>query len=89
MTGGKKWVLVITDEQSDWLKDVADKTNLKGSDIVREMLNNIMEDDKKFISSLANAQLKIKLQALNDKKAALAEEERELKKQFSGDKVLA
>lgn len=84
MTGGKKWVLVVTDEQHDWLLMVREKTHLKGSDIVRELISRQMEDDdKKFIASLANAQLKIQLQNINDRKAALAEQERLIRKQFS------
>lgn len=88
MTGGKKWLLVITDEQHAWIKDVIRDTGLKGSDIVREVLDRVMgEDDKKFRQSLSQAQLKIKLESINDRRAALEEEAAKLKKQLSGERV--
>lgn len=89
MTGGKKWMTVLREEHHEWLKDVIKQTDLRGTDIIGEMFERIMADDKKFIASLAQAQLKIKLQTINDKKAALAEEEKELKKQYSPEKVTA
>ena len=83
MEGGKKWLVVLTEEQHEWIKDTSSKVGLKGSDIVREIVDRVMnEDSKKFRESLANAQLKMKLQSINDKKAALMEEERELKRQL-------
>jgi len=90
MTGGKKWLVVLTEEQHDWIKATAEEVGIKGSDIVREILDRVMsEDTRKFKASLANTQLKIRLQTINDKRAALDEEVRELKKQMGSEKVTA
>lgn len=88
MTGGKKWLVVLTEEQHDWIKTLSQDVGLKGSDIIREMIDRTMGDNpRQFKASLANAQLKIRLQVLNDKRAALEEEAKELKKQLSSDRV--
>lgn len=90
MQGGKKWLMVVTDEQHEWIKTTAREVGLKGSDIVRELIDRVrQEDDRKFKASLAQTQLKNRLQALNDKEAAIQEEKRELKRQMSSDKVAA
>lgn len=90
MTGGKKWLTVITEEQYEWIKDTSEKVGLKGSDMIREILDRAMaEDQKKFRASLANIQVKIKLQSINDRKIALQEEEREVRKQLQGETVSA
>lgn len=90
MIGGKKWLAVLRDEQYEWLKDTSKEVGLKGSHVIRELIDRAMtEDNKRFKQSLAQTQLKIKLQNLNDKKAAILEEERELKRQMSNDRVAA
>ncbi len=91
MVGGKKWLVVLTEEQHEWIKRTSEEVGIKGSDIVREIIDRVMADNpRQFKNSMANAQLKIRLQALNDKRAAIEEEANELKKQMSGrEKQLA
>lgn len=85
MTGGKKYMIVLTEEQYNWIKTVATETQLKGSDVVREIIDRCMVDNpRQFKASLVNTQMKIKLQALNEKRAALDEEVAELQRQFKG-----
>ncbi len=81
MENKKKWLVIVTETQYTWLKEVAEKTSLKGSDIIGELLNKGMED-RQFVASLAEAQLKIKLQKLNDKAMEIEEQREELQKQF-------
>ncbi len=91
MVGGKKWLVVLTEEQHEWIKATAQEVGIKGSDIVREIIDRTMGDNpRQFKNSMANAQLKIKLQAINDKRAALDEEVAKLKQQMtSKEKQLA
>lgn len=77
----KKWLTVITEEQYDWIKETALAAGLKGSDVVREALDRSMKD-REFKATLAAAQLKIQLDTLNSKKAALESQTKELQKRL-------
>lgn len=69
---GKKWMIVVTEEQYDWIKSVSNKTGLKGSDIVRELVDRCMTDDpKSFVNSLAATQHKMELEELERKQEAI------------------
>ncbi len=90
MVGGKKWLIVLTEEQHEWIKETSETVGIKGSDIVREVIDRTMsEDPKRFQMSLVQAQVKIKLKSLNDRKAAILEEETKLKRQLQGERVAA
>ena len=89
MTGGKKWVSVITEEHYEWLNKVIEKTDVTGGDVIRKMFDTVMEEGDSFITSLASEKVKIKEQAINDKIAALEEERRQIRKQFKGEKAVA
>ncbi len=76
-----RWLVVLPTDQYEWIKGLSAETKIKGSHIISEIIGRVMEDNpKRFKQDLAKTQYKMKLQALNDKKADLAEEERELRK---------
>lgn len=81
MMNKRKWITVITEEQYDWIKETAEAAGLKGSDVVREAIDRSMKN-REFRASLAQTQLKIQLDALNDKKAALESQTKDLQKRL-------
>lgn len=90
MTGGKKWLVVITDDQHEWMSDLAESLDIKGTVIVRELLDRAMaEDQRKFRASLSTIKLKAELQSVNDKKAEILEKEKELQKKLKEEGVAA
>lgn len=85
---GKKWMIVVTEKQYNWIKEVAETTGLKGSDIVREMVEHTMNNDTKtFISGLATTQYKIELANLAEKRQEIEDKEAELKKKLKQERV--
>ena len=93
-TEKKRWLVVLPVNQRDWIKDISSSTGLKGSDIMSELIEDCMKNNSaKFKQSLAQTQLKIKLQAINERRAALEEEAQEVKRSLGGsltrEKVLA
>jgi len=85
---GKKWMIVVTDEQYEWIKSVSEKTDLKGSDIIREMIARIMDGNpKEFVSSLASTQLKNELMELEQKEQMIAQKTAELRKKLKQEGV--
>lgn len=87
----KKWMVVLTDEQYDWVKGTAEKADVSGASVLRALISEAMEiNSNEFRRSLQSAQLKTELLQLEEKKAQIAEKERELRLKLSGrEKILA
>lgn len=85
---GKKWMIVLTDEQFEWVKETAEKTGLKGSDIIREIVDRQMNDNpRQFVASLAATQYKMELQELEQQQRALEAKQEEIRKRIKQEKV--
>lgn len=79
MLGKKRWLVVVTDAMHDWIKQTAKEAGVKGTHLVRELIEREMANNsEKFKASLANARIRNQIQELATKKAALAEQEAEL-----------
>lgn len=75
-----QWMTTVTDEQKEWLKETAAEAGINGSYVIQELLSRIMADGgKEFKASLVDARVRIQLAELAEKKAEIAEKERELK----------
>ncbi len=81
MDGMKKWLAVVRVDQYTWLKDIGKKNGLKGSDLLREALDRVMQDES-FVEGLAETRIKVQLQELNDEAAAIEEKREALKRQY-------
>lgn len=75
-----KWMAVLEDEQVKWIKEAVKKSGTNGSLVIREAINRVRQSDGgDFISSLANAKLKSRLEALDKEKKRLEAEEKRIK----------
>ncbi len=81
MEGKKKWLTMLRVDQYTWIKDMAKKNGLKGSDILGEALDRIMNDDD-FLDSLSETRLKVQLQELNDEAAGIEQKREELRRKY-------
>lgn len=82
-TAKKRWLLVIPEHQQEWIRETAEATDLRGSDVVAELIERLLKDKpeaQKFKSSLAEIKTKKALQELVDKKAAIEEEIEKLRR---------
>lgn len=83
MTEKKKWLVILTKEQYDWIKDTAESTELKGSDIVREIIDDQMKSSpEKFKKRLVDAQKRIELERVMNKIAELESVKKEMTKEL-------
>lgn len=94
MTDKKKWLVILRKDQYDWIKETAQSTELKGSDIVRAMIDETMKTNpEKFKQKLAEEQTRIELQSYNDKiselHAKIEAKKKELKQRTVQEKVYA
>lgn len=81
----KKWMVVLSDDQYDWIKDTSTKADVSGATVLRALISQAMEQNSSdFRRGLMSQQLKAELQALEDKKAEIAEKEKELRAKLSG-----
>jgi len=78
----------LKEEQYEWLADTITATKLKGSQIIRALIDKAMQDKAGiFRKELANERVKIRLQQLNDERARIEEECQDLGRQLkSGDR---
>lgn len=70
----KRWLLVIPEHQQEWIRETAEATDLRGSDVVAELIDRLLKDKTeaaKFKSSLAELKTKKELSELEEKKAAI------------------
>lgn len=81
MIGKKKWLVILPEEMYVWIKETSKRNRIKGSDVVVEAVERIMED-KNFTASLAETHLKVKLQKLNDEEAELMEQKSQLQQEL-------
>lgn len=80
----KKWLVVVPDEQYNWLKTVArqaKETGLKitGSDVVRTALEKAQKD-KELLTSLKESKIRERVLRLESQKAALEVQIQTIKK---------
>lgn len=78
MNTAKKWMVSLTDGQHEWVKQTASDASIDGSSVIREAIEQAIKDSKGFISHLIGAQVRMKLDVLQEKKATLEEEIRAL-----------
>lgn len=76
-----KWMAVITEEQRDWIRSTAKSTNIKGAAIVRAAIDRAIKD-KEFRSGLAQAQLEVELELLQEKRESLEAEIKDRQKRM-------
>lgn len=76
----KKWMVVLSDEQYNWIKDTSDKTDTTGAAVLRALVSQAMnENSVSFRRSLMSAQVQMELDELDRKKQAIADKEKELR----------
>ncbi len=87
----KKWMVVLSETQYEWIKDVADKSGASGAAILRTLITRAMDQNSSdFRRELMQAQLQSQLEALEEKKARIAEQEKELRSKLgSKERVTA
>lgn len=82
-----QWMTTVTDEQKQWLRETAEEAGINGSYVIQELLSRIMaEGAKEFKASLVDARVRIQLAELAEKKAEIAEQEKELRLKLSSKK---
>jgi hypothetical protein len=91
MSNVKKWMVVLTNEQYEWIKETADKAGVSGAAVCRTLIGQAMEQNSsEFRRNLMSAQIKSELEGLEEKKARIAEQEKELRlKLGSRERVVA
>lgn len=68
----KKWLVVVKDEQYDWIKRTAEEVGLKGSAVVREVIERARtKDNKEIRQSLLQASEREQLEDLLEERALL------------------
>ncbi len=78
-----KWMVMLTRDQKQLIEQTAEKTGLKGSDVIREMVKTVTSGDfKTFVNSLSETQTRILVENLESKKRELDEKIRDLKGQI-------
>ncbi len=83
----KKWLVIVEDEQYDWIKKMAAKAGVKGSKVVRKALKKAQEENAdEIVASLRESKDEEELTKLERQKARLEEQIRAVKR---GAKVLA
>lgn len=76
----KKWLVLVREDQYDWIKKTAAQTGLKGSSVIREVIDRTRtKEQKEVISSLMQAQVRARLEELEEAKEAIEKKISEVK----------
>lgn len=85
MIPNKKWMVVLTENQYEWVKTTSSKAKVSGAAVLRSLISQAMEQNSAdFQRSLMSAQLKVELHALEIAKEKLAEKEKEIRLKMTG-----
>lgn len=86
----KKWLVVVTDEQYGWIKKTAEETGVKGSTVIREVLDRARTiESGDFKMSLLKSQIKNQLEEREIEKRRIEQEIQALHAKLRGGKVTA
>lgn len=81
----KKWLVVVTDEQYDWIKKTAAEVGVKGSVVVRGVMEKVKTiDSGDFKMSLLKEQLKDKLESIENEQKKLDDQKNEIMRKLKG-----
>ena len=90
MTPPKKWMALLTEDQYNWIKSIAEKTEVSGGAVIRALIAQAMEQNSAdFRRGLMSTQLKAELQALEVAKAKLEAKEKEIRMKMNGKEKVA
>ncbi len=90
-TPTKKWMIVLSESQYDWVKDTSEKANVSGAAVLRALITEAMAiNSTEFRRSLMSSQMRSELAALEAKEIEIKEKARELRIKLNGkERVLA
>jgi riboflavin synthase alpha subunit len=86
----KKWMVVLSDSQYDWIKETSEKTDVSGAAVCRALISQAMEQNASHLHDmLMSTRYKTELQELEEKQRVMAERAKELKAKLSGKERVA
>ena len=79
----KRWLLFVPPHLQQWIRETADETGLLGSEVISELIERVIKDgSKQFKASLAIARTRRELENIQEKRAALEQEEQALQRKL-------